>query len=408
MLATQMAAVHLATMTLARRLAEVGGAPDSAAERDSLSSAFNKCARTFASQLEALKRYRSGGEQKVTMQHVSVNEGGQAIVGDVSQTARAPKAAANSPPALGHARRPAMTMIGEQQPAPAEARRGKKDGRRSSAQHRPHAVEPTLRRQDAVGRAVPGAGGAREETLPDAWRRAGNGRTPRQQKRADAWAIYARSDRGAPAAASLAAAIARADATNRVIGRSPEIVARRARGALNPRIPTWAVVSSKAGSRRAGAEPGIMRSLSGRSKRVDAALGPMADGAGPPPPPPAGGRKRSGGKPSLGRKPSAARWRRRLAFFAANAAGRGPPNVRAYIHAFLSKRGAQPSASKPDMFGDRRWAIFFFCCWFYFQFAAFGGCRHRRAAYWPRHFCAARRSWILAAISKARRLPSRR
>ena len=198
-------------------------------------------------------------------------------------------------------------------------------------QHRRHAVEPTLRRQDAFGRALPGAGGAREETLPDAWRRAGNGRSPRQQKCADAWAIYARSDRGAPAAASLAAAIAQADATNRVIGRSPEIVACRVRGALNPRIPTWAVVSSKAGSRRAGAEPGIMRSLSGRSKRVDAALGPMADGVGPPPLPPAGGRKRLGGKPS------AARWRRRrLAFFAANVAGRGPPNAGAHIHAFLS------------------------------------------------------------------------
>ena len=120
MLATQMAAVHLATMTLARRLAEVGGAPSSAPERDSLSSAFNKCARTFASQLEALKRHRAGGEQKVTMQHVSVNEGGQAIVGNVSQGARA-ESPANSPPALGHSRRPAMTIIGEQQPAPAES-----------------------------------------------------------------------------------------------------------------------------------------------------------------------------------------------------------------------------------------------------------------------------------------------
>ena len=85
MLATQMAAVHLAIMRLAQQLAQV----DSAPERDSLSSAFNKCARTFASQLEALKRHRASGEQKVTMQHVSVNEGGQAIVGNVSQAARA-------------------------------------------------------------------------------------------------------------------------------------------------------------------------------------------------------------------------------------------------------------------------------------------------------------------------------
>jgi hypothetical protein len=84
MLATQMAAVHMAAMRLGRRLAEV----DSAPERDSIASAFNKCARTFASQLEALKRYRTGGEQKVTKQHVSANEGGQAIVGNVTQAAR--------------------------------------------------------------------------------------------------------------------------------------------------------------------------------------------------------------------------------------------------------------------------------------------------------------------------------
>jgi hypothetical protein len=42
-------------------------------------------ARTFATQMEALKRYRTGGEQKVTVQHVSVSEGGQAIVGNVTQ-----------------------------------------------------------------------------------------------------------------------------------------------------------------------------------------------------------------------------------------------------------------------------------------------------------------------------------
>jgi hypothetical protein len=32
----------------------------------------------------AAKRYRTGGEQKVTVQHVSVNEGGPAIVGNVT------------------------------------------------------------------------------------------------------------------------------------------------------------------------------------------------------------------------------------------------------------------------------------------------------------------------------------
>jgi hypothetical protein len=41
-------------------------------------------ARTFAAQVEALKRYRTGGEQKVTVEHVTVNAGGQAIVGSVT------------------------------------------------------------------------------------------------------------------------------------------------------------------------------------------------------------------------------------------------------------------------------------------------------------------------------------
>src|SRR5215203_6631805 len=81
MLAAQMAAVHMATLTFARRLNHVANAP----QQDSAERAFNKLARTFAAQMEALKRYRTGGEQKVTVQHVHVNEGGQAVVGNVTQ-----------------------------------------------------------------------------------------------------------------------------------------------------------------------------------------------------------------------------------------------------------------------------------------------------------------------------------
>ena len=79
MLAAQMAVVHVATMAFARRLAHVENIP----QQDSAERAFNKLARTFAVQMEALKRYRTGGEQRVTVQHVTVNEGGQAIVGAV-------------------------------------------------------------------------------------------------------------------------------------------------------------------------------------------------------------------------------------------------------------------------------------------------------------------------------------
>jgi hypothetical protein len=98
MLAAQMAAVHMASMTFARRLANVENVP----QQDSAERAFNKLTRTFTTQMEALKRYRTGGEQKVTLQNVSVAEGGQAIVGNVTQAPRenGQEKAAAPPPAL--------------------------------------------------------------------------------------------------------------------------------------------------------------------------------------------------------------------------------------------------------------------------------------------------------------------
>jgi len=80
MLAAQMAAVHSLTMEFASRLANAGDL----AWRDSAERTLNKLARTFAAQLEALKRYRTGGEQTVRVEHVTVNSGGQAIVGNLS------------------------------------------------------------------------------------------------------------------------------------------------------------------------------------------------------------------------------------------------------------------------------------------------------------------------------------
>lgn len=79
MLAAQMAAVHMATMTSARRLAHVDNIP----QQDSAEKTFNKLARTFTTQMEALNRHRGKGQQKMTVEHVTVNDGGQAIVGNV-------------------------------------------------------------------------------------------------------------------------------------------------------------------------------------------------------------------------------------------------------------------------------------------------------------------------------------
>lgn len=78
LLVVQMAAIHRATITAARRLKRVDTIP----QQDSASNMLAKLARVFTSQLEALKRYRSTGEQnvRVTHQHVNVNAN-QAVVG---------------------------------------------------------------------------------------------------------------------------------------------------------------------------------------------------------------------------------------------------------------------------------------------------------------------------------------
>jgi hypothetical protein len=73
MLAVQMGAIHQATMTLARRLNHVETIP----QQDAAERALNKLARTYTMQMEALKRYRTGGQQKVIVEHVTVNAGKQ-------------------------------------------------------------------------------------------------------------------------------------------------------------------------------------------------------------------------------------------------------------------------------------------------------------------------------------------
>jgi hypothetical protein len=130
MLAAQMAAVHMATMTLGRRL----GGVETVEQQDSAERAFNKIARTFTTQMEALKRYRTGGEQKVTVQHVSVSEGGQAIVGNVTQTAKtAPEKATKSLPALTSAQQTPMAIIGERNVRRLQSGAVERDDERPSA-----------------------------------------------------------------------------------------------------------------------------------------------------------------------------------------------------------------------------------------------------------------------------------
>ena len=84
MLAAQMAAVHNAVMTTARQLAIA----EDVRKREIMERSLNRLTRTYAVQMEALRRYRNGGQQKVIVEHVTVNQGGQAIVGTVQQAAK--------------------------------------------------------------------------------------------------------------------------------------------------------------------------------------------------------------------------------------------------------------------------------------------------------------------------------
>jgi hypothetical protein len=82
MLAVQMVGTHFAATRALRRLK----GSDTIPQQDSNGNLAVKLMRTFAAQTEALQRYRGKGQQKVTVEHVHVHTGGQAIVGSVSQS----------------------------------------------------------------------------------------------------------------------------------------------------------------------------------------------------------------------------------------------------------------------------------------------------------------------------------
>lgn len=84
-LLAQMAATHQAAMMLARRLNHVETIP----QQDAAERAFNKLLRSYAAQMETLKRYRSKGQQVVRVERVTVESGAQAVVGAVNHGGRA-------------------------------------------------------------------------------------------------------------------------------------------------------------------------------------------------------------------------------------------------------------------------------------------------------------------------------
>ena len=81
-LAVEMAAAHAAAMSIIGRLDSGLGT-----ERRivAFATAAARLMRTVTMQAEVLRRLRQGGHQYVRVEHVHVNDGGQAVIGNVKK-----------------------------------------------------------------------------------------------------------------------------------------------------------------------------------------------------------------------------------------------------------------------------------------------------------------------------------
>ena len=105
MLAVQLIACHNTSMECYRRA--MIREQTFEGRRENLNQA-NKLSRTYAALLEALNHHRGKGQQKVTVEHVHVHSGGQAIVGNVEAGGGASPKSKDQPHALAHA--PGQTL----------------------------------------------------------------------------------------------------------------------------------------------------------------------------------------------------------------------------------------------------------------------------------------------------------
>ncbi|QIG54276.1 hypothetical protein G6N82_09065 [Altererythrobacter sp. BO-6] len=97
MLAQQMVGTHFAAMECLRRAA----LPNQTFEgRDMALKHAHKLMTLYARQLETLNKHRGKGQQKVTVEHIRVERGGQAIVGNVEASGK--RNAGAHPPELDH------------------------------------------------------------------------------------------------------------------------------------------------------------------------------------------------------------------------------------------------------------------------------------------------------------------
>jgi hypothetical protein len=131
MLAAQLIACHNAAMECYRRA--MLGEQTFDGRQESLNQA-NKLSRTHACLVEALNRHRGKGQQKVTVEHVHVHAGGQAVVG-VMQTPGGGerRKSEGQPHALAYAPSaplPSADPTRDRVPIPSDAKRSMLDARR--------------------------------------------------------------------------------------------------------------------------------------------------------------------------------------------------------------------------------------------------------------------------------------
>ena len=82
MMITQMIAVQELALLMSER-ALLTEQPNQIVEQNV--NRVTRLTKSYGTLVEALTKYRSKGKQKIIVQHVQVNDGGQAIVGDVNQ-----------------------------------------------------------------------------------------------------------------------------------------------------------------------------------------------------------------------------------------------------------------------------------------------------------------------------------
>jgi hypothetical protein len=77
-----MACTHTAAMAILAKLDSGFGTERRIA---AFGSAAARLMRAYATQVEVLRRLRSGGQQFMRIEHIHVNDGGQAVIGNVKK-----------------------------------------------------------------------------------------------------------------------------------------------------------------------------------------------------------------------------------------------------------------------------------------------------------------------------------